>query len=358
VNTLTLAVAGGRKTQSIVDYCRSAPDGRRVLVLTYTQNNQQELTGRLATHRPIQAQVDVRGWFSFLLNYLVRPYLPTLFPGRRLRGLQFQGDPGRVAGPQRFLTVDGLAYKLHLASLAYKVNAASESAALNRLSRIYDEIYIDEVQDLNGYDLEILSELFDASIDVSLVGDIRQALIQTNVQDPKNKQYKGIAIGKWFEEQERRGRLKIVHQHTTWRCNQEIADVADRIFPTSWGFPQTVSESQAVTGHDGVFAVDTAHVDQYVRQFSPLCLRHDTRCAKHLDHLEFINITVSKGLGVDRVLLAPTQNVLSYFRRGTPLDERPSCSLYVALTRARFSVAIVTDHPETLGLRVWGACPP
>lgn len=35
MNTATLAVAGSRKTQSIVDACANGPAGRRRLVLTY-----------------------------------------------------------------------------------------------------------------------------------------------------------------------------------------------------------------------------------------------------------------------------------------------------------------------------------
>jgi hypothetical protein len=92
MNRLTLAVAGGRKTQSIVDSCLDAPRSRQILVLTYTQNNQRELTSRLAPHRPLQAHVEVQGWFSFLLGHWVRPYLPERFSGRRLHGLNFEGD--------------------------------------------------------------------------------------------------------------------------------------------------------------------------------------------------------------------------------------------------------------------------
>jgi superfamily I DNA/RNA helicase len=45
---VTLAVAGSRKTQGIVEHCAGLPAARRVLALTYTQKNQQELQDRLA----------------------------------------------------------------------------------------------------------------------------------------------------------------------------------------------------------------------------------------------------------------------------------------------------------------------
>lgn len=353
MNLLTLAVAGGRKTQSIVDGCAQAPCGRRILALTYTQKNQGGLVRRIDEIRPLNAQVEVQGWFSFLLGHWVRPYLPLKFAGKRLHGLNFEGDPGRYAEEEsRFLDDSGRAYKRHLARLAVEINVASSGAVLDRLSRIYHEIYVDEVQDLNGYDLEVLAQLFDTQIDIRLVGDIRQAIILTNVHDPKNKQFKGVNIGKWFEKKRADGKLEIEHQSTTWRSNESIANFADTIFDNSWGFPPTTSVNTRSTGHDGVFAVATRHVYDYVELFKPLCLRYSEGCARDL-YLPFMNIGVAKGMEVDRVLIAPTAKMLDFISRGTKLHERASCSMYVAVTRARSSVAIVSDSPQRLRLPVW-----
>jgi DNA helicase-2/ATP-dependent DNA helicase PcrA len=41
-NRLTLAVAGSRKTQGLVDSCKAADPSERILVLTYTSYNQRE----------------------------------------------------------------------------------------------------------------------------------------------------------------------------------------------------------------------------------------------------------------------------------------------------------------------------
>jgi hypothetical protein len=99
---MTLAVAGGCKTQSIVEECLAAASERNILVVTYTQVNQRQLSSRLERSGPPGARVDVQGWFSFLIGHWVRPYLPRVFPGRRLRGLNFEGGPGMYAkGPPR-----------------------------------------------------------------------------------------------------------------------------------------------------------------------------------------------------------------------------------------------------------------
>jgi hypothetical protein len=94
------------------------------------------------------------------------------------------------------------------------------------------------------------------------------------------------------------------------------------------------------------------HVDEYVARYSPLCLRHNANCARSLD-LPFMNIRIAKGLSRDRVLIGPTAGMIDFLRKGKAMGEIPSCSLYVAVTRARFSVAFIADNPARLGLTVW-----
>lgn len=275
------------------------------------------------------------------------------FNGCRLRGLNFEGDPGIYAkGRVRFLDSEAKAYKRHLAHLACDVDSASSGAVLDRLRRIYDCILIDEVQDLNGYDLEALDALIDSGISLRLVGDVRQATLFTNPRDPKNKQYKGVDIKKWFEKQEKAGRLTISHQDKTWRSNQLIADFADSVFNPSWGFAKTRSANGAVTGHDGLFQVTEADVGPYVRKFDPLCLRNSASTAKDVQ-LPFVTFGSAKGMEADRVLIWPTKPILEFIRRGNDLKPLSCCSFYVAVTRARASVAIVVPKQEEFDIPLW-----
>jgi DNA helicase II / ATP-dependent DNA helicase PcrA len=198
----------------------------------------------------------------------------------------------------------------------------------------------------------VLRELLCAPLDLHMVGDVRQALIATNIQDPKNSQYKGVKIVNWFEEQAKRGLLTMTREYTTWRCSQAVASFADTIFDASWKFPPTVSNSLTTIGHQGVFAVAPEHVEEYVRRFRPLCLRHSVSSAKNLE-LPFENIGAVKGAGADHVLIGPTAGMLEFLRSTTYQGETPSCSLYVAVTRARSSVAFVCSTPEDLKLPVW-----
>jgi DNA helicase-2/ATP-dependent DNA helicase PcrA len=345
VRQLQLSVAGGRKTQSIVDACAAAPPRRRLLLLTYTLTNREALRSRVAALEPLSSAIEVKGWFSFLMNHWIKPYLPLRFDEQRLGGLNFEGDPGRHAkGQARFLDSDARAYGLHLAQLAVDVNEASSRAVLDRLARIYDEIHIDEVQDLKL--------LLGSPIDLNLVGDVRQALLSTNPRERKNSQYKGIKIKKWFEEQERAGRLAVTHSARTWRCNQALANFADSIFDESFGFPPTESQNMRETGHDGIFVIAREDAADYVKTFNALCLRPGANTAKGVD-LPFTNIGVSKGMDVERVLVWPTGRATDFLRNGKKLDGLACCSLYVAVTRARASVAFVVEKPNQFPFPAW-----
>lgn len=356
MNRLTLAVAGSRKTQSIVDACTNGDSNVRRLALTFTQTGQAELQERLRNSCAPGSAPEVMGWFAFLLRHCIRPYLPLQFPGRRLRGLNFEGEPaaGRYAtGAERFFDTEDRAYRLHLSRLAFDVSAVSEGAVIDRISHIYDEIYIDEVQDLTGCDLRIVEQLMHQSnLDIYLVGDVRQSVFDTNPRDPNLKQYRGVKMVDWFELHRASGLLEIKHQTETWRSNQAIADFSDAIFPATFKFDATVSRQVDVTGHDGVFAISETDVSKYMTRYSPQLLRASKSTARESD-LPFRNFGKVKGLTFDRVLIYPTSAIARFLTDGTGLKDSSACGLYVAVTRARHSVAFVVSNPAHTNLIPW-----
>lgn len=355
MNSVTLAVAGGRKTQSIIDACTEpAADPDRLLALTYTRAGQTELRTRLDRASRPNPSPATTGWFAFLLRHWIRPYLPALFPTRRLLGLNFEGDPGQYAKDEsRYLDSSGRAYRMHLAKLAFLVHEATNGAVLERLERVFCHIFIDEVQDLNGWDLEILDLLLASSIDVTMVGDVRQSLLETNPRDPKNSKYRSLGMMKWFWEREKKGIITLSHQTDTWRCNQAIANLADSIFANGAGFGPTESRSKENSDHHGLFTVDAGDLSDYLHHHSPACLRSSASTDPD-GVLPYRNFGHVKGLTFDHVLITPTKPIRQFLDTGKQLADRSACGLYVAVTRARHSVAIV--GPPIEGLNAW--CPP
>lgn len=350
---LTLAVAGSRKTQGIVEHCASLPRDRRALVLTYTQANQAELRTRLQQYAGDHHEIEVMGWFTFLLRHFAKPFLPFKFPGRRVHGFNFEGRPNMMArGTSRFMDSSGALYACELGRLAHELVASTNGTLLRRLECIYDEILIDEVQDLSAHDWEIIDVLLRSSIDIRMVGDIRQSVLATNPRSQKNGKYSYAGAIKWLRERQSQGVLDISESVTTWRCHQHIATFSDTIFDPSWLFPATLSKNETVTDHDGVYLVSSQHVNEYVALFQPQCLRNSVASGKGFD-LDYLNFKVSKGMTYERVLIVPTGPIAKFITSGTPLEATSASSFYVAVTRAKQSVAIVLDNAGASTLPFW-----
>lgn len=352
-NYLTLAVAGSRKTQGIVEHCASLPHDRRALVVTFTQANQAELRDRLSVYAGDHHGICVMGWFTFLLRNFARPFLPFKFPGQRVRGFNFDGRPYRMAkGMRRFLDSNDAVYACELGRLAHELVEASKGTLVHRLECIYDEILIDEVQDLSSHDWEIIDVLLNSSLHLRMVGDIRQSVLATNPRSAKNKKYAYAEAINWFREREARSVLEITENVTTWRCHPGIATFSDTIFDSSWSFPPTESKNETVTGHDGVFLVHHEHLDEYITHFRPQCLRSSANSGKAFD-LDYLNFGLAKGTAYDRVLITPTDGIIKFVQSGNQLGPKPAASFYVAVTRAAQSVAIIIQEPGASTLPFW-----
>ncbi|WP_433076635.1 UvrD-helicase domain-containing protein [Dactylosporangium sp. CA-052675] len=338
---MVLAAAGSRKTQLIIDGALEAPD-RRTLITTYTTENLAQITRRLQEARGIvPGNIALLGWFSFLVNQAARPYQAAL-TGQisYIRSLNFTGQRfNRTPREQwRRFYFDKAAdlYRDGVADFACHVDDASNGAVVRRLAAMYDRIYIDELQDLVGYDLDFLDRLFQSGIEIIAVGDPRQHTFSTN-NSPRNKQYRGAGLLKWLQQRQHRCTLET--RAESWRCNQQICDWADAIYPN---MPPTKSHNHELTGHDGVFTIAHGDVPAYIAKYSPTVLRH-SRVTPTID-FPALNIGLSKGSTYDRVLIFPTKPMLDYLKTSDPGPLKAPDRLYVAVTRARHSVAFVVDR--------------
>lgn len=342
--TLVWAVAGARKTQRIVDHCAANPPARLRLALTFTTTGQEELVRR-TTECPPEHRPEVMGWYTFLIRHWVAPYLWELFPGRKITGFNFDGEPPRFAtGATAYFDSDGRVYRRNLAKLACELNAASGGLAVQRLRAIYSEILIDELQDLNGWDLEIIDALLGSQVDLLMVGDTRQCVYSTNPQDRKNKNFRGMGISEWFNDPKRSHVIDVSYSSKTFRCTQSVADFADTIFPSSYRFPPTVSSQGEIHSHMGLWGVAPSDAVAYVREFQPLVLGWDKKARAWLP-FACRNMGEVKGITAQHVLIVPTGPILKFLKTGAPLLETSACKLYVAVTRAVFSVGFIHDGP-------------
>lgn len=337
-NLAVLAAAGSRKTQHIVDCVLSDPS-QQVLVTTYTTENMNQLVDRLSAGTGLLPKhVTVMTWFTFLLNQCARPYQSAVLDDVGvMRGLNFVGARSRFIPKTNvkkyYLDSHGDMFRDGVAAFAYECDQRTGGKVVGRLAEIYDHIYIDEVQDLAGYDLDLLDLLLRSSTAVTAVGDPRQATFATN-NATKNKKYKGRGIADWLDE--RKHICEIEPRVESYRCNQAICDFADDLFPE---LPRTISKNTESTGHDGVSTITPAEVPAYVEKYDPVVLRWDRRTKTQ--GFDAMNFGQSKGCTFDRVLIFPTQPMIKYFRDRDPEQAGDRSKLYVAVTRARHSVTFV-----------------
>lgn len=338
-NRAVIAAAGSRKTQHIVDTVLSEPH-KRALVTTYTNENFQQLRNRLSSGTGVfPSHVTVMGWFSLLVGECARPYQSFVFDDVSvIKGFNFVTPRPRFmkrSNPRTFyLDPRSAMWRDGVSDFACQANARSGGLVMKRLAEIYDHIYIDEVQDLAGHDLDFPDLLFETPLSVTVVGDPRQATFATNTSQ-KNSSFKGSGIARWLAGS--RGRCLIEHRRESYRCNQAICDFADALYTD---LPATISKNAEITGHDGVFAITPAEVADYVRQHDPVVLRYNK--TTRTSGLAAVNFGVSKGSTYDRVLIFPTSKMADYYRtRKDPSEAGDIPKLYVAVTRAKYSVAFV-----------------
>jgi DNA helicase-2/ATP-dependent DNA helicase PcrA len=338
-NRIIVASAGSGKTSTIVERACAAPMSRAALV-TYTTNNTSGIE-KLIYQKVgyIPPHLTIGSWYSFLLRHLVRPYQKAMHPKpvKRLHfhnGISAQYSRESDIG-KHYFGAQGCIYVDKVSKFACQLIQQTDGAPICRMEQIFDHLYIDEVQDLAGWDLELVETLLKSRIGVTLVGDHRQATFSTN-SALKNKKYSGAKIILKFEEWQKANLCELEFQTISHRCVQPICDLADTLHP---GLPKTKSMNSSVTAHDGVFAVRQRDVGTYILRYKPQTLRY-SRVTRDVPGAP-INYGAAKGMTFERTLIFPNLKLRKFLLSGKPEDAGDIAKTYVAITRARQSTAFV-----------------
>jgi len=343
LNRVLIASAGAGKTSRIVKDALSVDRSSRVLITTFTRNNVAEITSKIQNEVGIvPANITVMPWFTFILRELVRPYQNYFYRPERTRSLAYVSGRSDRYAPKTdkgryFFNKGGDVYSDKISELALSCNHASSGRVLARLEERFGHVFIDEVQDFAGYDLDILKLFLSARFSVDLIGDYRQAILSTN-QSPKYKKYRASGILILFESWWAQGICTLSYETTSHRCVSSVCAFSDLVFPDA---PKTSSTNIRQTGHDGVYVVSTKHLHKYVERYAPQILRHSK--ANRCEGLPAMNFGISKGLTFQRCLIFPTSKIKKYLVSGNPSDLSDRELFYVSVTRARQSVAFVHD---------------
>jgi DNA helicase-2/ATP-dependent DNA helicase PcrA len=80
---------------------------------------------------------------------------------------------------------------------------------------------------------------------------------------------------------------------------------------------------------------------QYLDTYYPISLIWDVGSKAKVKTETCYNYAESKGLEADAVIIYPTKTIINYLKNGTKLSDMSARKLYVAVTRAKYTCAIV-----------------
>ena len=364
---LIIAAAGSGKTTFLVNQALSIQDGR-VLITTFTEANEQEIKKKfIETNGCIPTNVTVQTWFSFLLQHGVKPY-QSVICDYHVTGLKLvnakSGFKGKWRGrpiyfgendiPQYYFTKTMQIYSDKISKFVCRANELTQGLVINRLSRIYQHIFIDEIQDMAGYDLELIKYLLGSNSEILMVGDPRQVTYHTH-DEAKYDKYSEGKIEEFIRNECKGHSIEIDKQtlNVSFRNKKDICDLANQVFSQ---YSPCGYQDQPPTDHDGVFFISPSNVDAYLDKYHPVQLRDKVTVAVNPNYSAY-NFGDSKGLTFDRVLIYPTKPMLNWFiNHQSELAFKSRSRLYVAITRARHSVGIVFDNKEGIvvdGIRAY-----
>lgn len=359
-NKLIISAAGSGKTTHIIKEALKITIGK-VLITTFTEANEKEIIKKFyEMNGCVPENIIIQTWFSFLIQHGVKPY-QSLIIDKKVKGLflvncksgiRYTGKNGKPVyfgenDPENYyFNKLQFIYSDKLSKFVIKVDELSNGKVFERIGKIFSNIFIDEVQDMAGYDLDIIKRLFSLESNVLLVGDPRQVTYHTHYEE-KYKKYMNGKI-KDFIENECSNYVIDIDDFTlnkTYRNNQLICEFSNTIFSD---LKPCEYVKQDITGHDGVFFLSSKDVDRYLSIYKPMQLRDSKKTVVNKMY-PVMNFGDSKGLTFDRVIIYPTSKMIEWIiDHNKEMTFKSKSKFYVAVTRAKNSVAIVFDNKKEI----------
>lgn len=362
-NKLFIAAAGAGKTTFLVNEALVRED-KRILITTYTRANNAEIKKKIFNEAGCNPKnIDVQTWFSFLIKHGVKPYQGFLFQ-KEISGMVLVNSQSGIKYykenripvyfketeiKKHYFTNEQKIYSDKISKFVIKCNEASNGAVIGRLSKIYSSIFIDEVQDLASYDLELLKLLFESKMKIIMVGDPRQVVYVTH-HAKKLKKYSDGKIADFITNECRK--ISVIIDETTLknshRNNSPICALASKIYPDMPPCePCNCADCRVTSVHEGIFLVREKDVNSYLETYNPTQLRLNINTKGVNQDYDVTNFGLSKGQSFDRVLIFPTADMKKWLiNNNHKLASKTRAQFYVGVTRARKSVGIVFNFDE------------
>lgn len=354
-NKLIIAGGGTGKTKYLID--KALTLNEKVLITTFTINCKNEIIEKIIKiNGYLPKNIIVQTWFSMLLQHGIKPYKNYLqidkikgvfmAPGRS--GIKYIGKRGPVYwGEQEnfykyYFDSKNNVYTDKLSKLVLKIDDKADGKVINRLSLNFKNIFIDEVQDMAGYDLEFIKRLLMSNINVILVGDPRQTVYKTHYEQ-KYFKYSNGNIANFIREECKN--LECDIDNTTlnkcYRCYKDIVTFVNNFYKEYKSMKYVEIERKE---HQGVFVIKKNQIEEYIKKYKPIQIVYSNR-TKTCKLAPTITMGKSKGATYNRVLMYPTKEFKNYLIKGiAKINGETKNKLYVGMTRPINSLTFVLDE--------------
>jgi len=181
---VNFAVAGSGKTTYIINKLNL---DKRSLIITYTNNNIKNLKdGIVKKFKYFPNNIILMPYFNFLYSFCLRPFLSYKF---RTQGINYDRNPNKYAkqadikvyffDKQKRIYSNRIVKFLESQGVLEDINL--------RVSKYFDNLFIDEIQDFAGCDFNFLKSIAKINIEMIFVGDFYQHTFDTSRDGIVNK---------------------------------------------------------------------------------------------------------------------------------------------------------------------------
>lgn len=343
-NIVIMAAAGAGKTH---DICKEVIENakttnKKILITTYTNKGIESIEKeyKKQNNGVIDKNVVILSWFQFLLRELVKPYQSSILNKINIiNSIDFNHQYGYInfnpRETSKHYMLNNNILSNTVSEFAIDSNIKSNNKVMQRLEEIYSHIYIDEIQDLAGEDIEILNLFFNSKVQIQCVGDVKQSTY-TTYNAKKNKKITGIHLIDFFKELERKGIITLQFNNKTKRFGREICEFSNSICNDKNN--RIESDKIYKKENQGVYLLDKKDFENYFKIYKPTILKFNAKTKIDYDSLNFGQC---KGMTFDRVAIFPNNKYKEFLKNGTSLDS--PCKYYVSATRARYSIVFVVE---------------
>lgn len=327
------AVAGSGKTTYIVN---SLSKDKRSLIVTYTNSNYDNLVRKISDRHDgtWPENVTLMTFFPFLYRFCYKPFLSDRVMAR---GIIYESNPVRTLKQTQkayYLTNSSYFYSNRLSLFLEKAGVFGD--VRRRIETYFDELIIDEVQDVSGRDFTFLEQLMETNVNMLFVGDFFQHTYNTSLDGNANKNLfddKAKYMKRFSDKGVMPDTTTLVN---SWRCSKAICDYVSSNLGININSNRT---------DDSVirFLDDAAEIEQIMSDDNIVKLHYQNSAKYGHGHKNWGD---TKGEDCyDDVCVALNKGTMKKFNAGKLFELAPATrnKLYVAITRAHGNVYFIAE---------------